>query len=168
MAKDIPDGGTMLFVYFATERSKEEKKYKEDSARIQSFVQEKKVVTMKATREHFMEEVEKADVIYIRGGDTQRLKSTLDTYPDFIRAIQGKVVSGSSTGAYVLSQYYFANSLGKVMEGYGCLPVGVICHYMSKIHPMPSDVNPVHEMEKYNTHNKCILLKDFEWIIQEL
>jgi len=168
MVKDVTDGGNILLVYFASKDEGIEEKYQKDSERLQSFAKDKQITTVRATRENFIAEVENADVIYIRGGDTQKMKETLDTYPDFLEAIKGKTISGSSAGAYVLSKYYFTNSLNKVMEGYGCVPARVVCHYKSEIHPTPGNVDPASEMEKYDNDLELILLKDYEWVTKEI
>ena len=126
---------------------------------------DKRVTIVKATEENFIEEIKSADVIYIRGGDTQKLKDTLDGYPGFKELIKGKTVAGSSAGAYVLSTYYYTNSKGKVLEGYGCLPLRVVCHYQSTIHPAPEDSDPVANINKFNNNLELVLLKDHEWCI---
>lgn len=167
MAKGVSDGGNILLVYFASKDEGVEEKYQKDSARLQSFSKGKIIHTVRATEENFMNELKNADAIYLRAGDTQKLKATLDKYPDFIEAIKGKVVSGSSAGVYVLAKYYFTNSLNKVMEGYGCVPARVVCHYKSEIHPTPENVDPVGEMEKYDNNLELVLLKDYEWVTKE-
>ncbi len=144
------------------------KKYQKDSARLQAFAEDKTIHTVKATEENFINEVQGADVIYMRGGDTQKLKFTLDKHPDFTTVIKGKVVSGSSAGAYVLAKYYFSNSQNRVMDGCGLVPVRVVCHYQSIVHPIPEDIDPVREMEKYDNSLELVLLKDYEWVIREV
>lgn len=168
MVKGVSSGGNILLVYFASKDEGVEEKYQKDTARLQFFAEGKTFYTVKATEKNFVDEVRSADVIYLRGGDTQKLKATLDKYPNFTEVIKGKVVSGSSAGAYVLSKYYFTNSLNKVMEGYGCVPAKIVCHYESKIHPTPENVNPVRAMEKYDNNLELILLKDYEWTVREI
>ncbi|VAW32672.1 hypothetical protein MNBD_CPR01-533 [hydrothermal vent metagenome] len=168
MVRCISDGGNILLVYFASKDEGVKEKYQKDSVRLQSFSEGKTIHTIKATEENFIDEVQNADVIYLRGGDTQKLKNTLDKYPDFIEVVKGKIISGSSAGAYVLARYYFINSLNKVMEGYGCVPARVACHYESKIHPIPENVDLVSEMEKYDNDLELILLKDYEWAVREI
>ncbi len=168
MVKDVSDGGNILLAYFASNDEEIEEKYHKDCERLQSFATDKLITTIKASRENFTDEINSADVVYIRGGDTQQLKATLDAYPDFLEAINGKTISGSSAGAYVLAKYYFTNSLNKVMEGYGCVPAKVVCHYKSEIHPVPEGVDPVGMMAGYDNNLELILLKDCEWVTKEV
>ena len=168
MVKGVSDGGKILLVYFASKDEGVEEKYQKDSARLLSFAKDRTIHPVRATDKNFIEEVKSSDVIYLRGGDTQKLKTTLDKYPNFTEVIKGKVISGSSAGAYVLSKYYFTNSLNKVMEGYGCVPAKVVCHYQSKIHPSPENVDPVNAMEEHDNDLELILLKDYEWVVREI
>tara|TARA_Y100001935_G_scaffold240590_1_gene229251 strand:- start:412 stop:996 length:585 start_codon:yes stop_codon:yes gene_type:complete len=169
MIANVPDGGNMLLVYFASKDEKVDEKYKQDYSRIKSLLKNgKEIVVLRATEENFIQEVKNADVIYIRGGDTQKLKSVLDKYPEFVEVIKGKTISGSSAGAYVLSKYYFTNSQNKVLEGCGCIPVRIICHYESKIHPILENVDPVLKMRDYDDTLELILLKDYEWQVREI
>ncbi len=139
MMNSVPKGGNILLVYFASNIDDVEQKYKKDAARLQSFTTDKQIRTTIATDKNFINEIKDADVIYFRGGDTQKLMATLDSHPDFLESVQGKTVSGSSAGAYVLSKYYFSNSQHKVKEGYGCIPARVACHYRSTVHQISSD-----------------------------
>lgn len=168
MVRDVPDGGNMLLVYFASDEESVDHKFKKDSRRMHELAPDKKITFTKATEHDFVEQLKAADVIYIRGGDTQKLKTALDSYPEFVGLIQGKTVSGSSAGAYILSKYYFTNSLNRVMEGYGCAPVRVVCHYQSDIHPAPENVDPVAAMEAYDNNLELVLLKDHEWKMIEV
>jgi len=163
MVNDIPDGGSILLVYFAVADEKVDDKFSRDCERVKSYAGERSISIVKATKEDFLEQLEKTDVIYIRGGDTKKLKTTLDKYPDFINKLKGKVVSGSSAGAYVLSKYYFTNTESKVLEGYGCVPIRIVCHYESTKHPVVGETNPVVEMGKYDNKLELVLLKDYEW-----
>lgn len=168
MVNDISDEGNILLVYFALKDEDVEEKYQDDSERLHTVAPGKRVKTVKASRKGFVDEVRDADVIYIRGGDTRKLRTALDAYPDFREAIRGKTVSGSSAGAYVLAKYYFSNSLNKIMEGYGCVPVRLVCHYESGIHPIPENVDPVSVMDEYDNDAELIALKDHEWVIREI
>lgn len=165
MVDAIPEGGTILVVYFAAAEVKVSEKFNRDMKRFESHADTKEIHVRCATKENFIEEIKQSDVIYIRGGDTQKLKLTLDRYPEFVNAIKGKVVSGSSAGAYILSSFYFTNTESVVKDGYGCVPIRTVCHYKSNKHPVAGDVDPVLEMEKFNNKLELVLLKDYEWKI---
>jgi peptidase E len=75
------------------------------------------------------EQIQSADVVYIHGGDTDRLKEKLVGLSDFAQLIAGKTVAGSSAGAYILARYYYSNSKHIISEGFGILPIKVFAHY---------------------------------------
>lgn len=55
----------------------------------------------------FVEQIKQADVIYLKGGNTNWLHDRLAEIPDLINLLSGKIVAGSSAGALVLSKYYY-------------------------------------------------------------
>ena len=78
------------------------------------------------------------------------------------------MIVGCSAGAYLLASYYFSNSARGVLEGYGCVPVRVVCHYQSEFHVTAEDIDPVEEINKFDNTLELILLKDFEWKVFEV
>jgi len=148
LTRSVPDGGTILLVYFASGGDID--KFEDDKKRISNFVGNKVVTFVKATENDFISQVKNADVIYLRGGNTQTLKNQLSTYPELHKSILGKTVAGSSAGAYVLSKYYYSNSRDEVLEGFGFLPIRVVCHYQSKIHPVSADIDPLSKIDRFD------------------
>ena len=82
-----------------------------------------------ADKKLFSEQIKKADIIYLYGGETLKLFKTLNEYNNFSELIKGKVVVGESAGAYVLSTCFYLKSLGDCFEGLKLVPVKTICHY---------------------------------------
>lgn len=160
LAQSVPDGGTILLVYFASD---DIGKFEDDKKRISNFVENKEVTFVKATENDFINQVKNADVIYLRGGDTQKLKTQLSIYPELYESILGKTIAGSSAGAYVLSKYYYSNSKEEVFEGFGFLPIRVICHHQSKIHPVSADIDPLTKIDRFDNGLELVLLRDYEW-----
>ena len=72
----------------------------------------------------------------------------------------GKVVGGSSAGAYVLSKYYYSNTEDKVEEGTGAVPVKVTAHYSEKS-------KALEKLKMYGENLKIYLLRDTEYIVIE-
>lgn len=68
----------------------------------------------------------------MHGGETLRLLETLKKYSNLEKLIDGKIVSGESAGAYVLSTYFYSKTAGGVFRGLGLVPVKTICHYIGK------------------------------------
>jgi peptidase E len=165
ISKDIPDGGTILFVYFAGKDNEIGEKYEEDKENVVTGAHGKSLNVVLAKEEDFIEQVKQSSAIYIRGGDTAKLLSTLKKYPDFTEAIQGKTIAGSSAGAYVLSTFFFSNDRGRVFEGLGILPIRVLCHYQSTKHQTQG--SGLESLEQYPQNLELIVLRDYEWRVFE-
>jgi len=112
-----------------------------------------------ADESDFERQVKEADVIYIHGGDTPTLLTTMKKFPNFKKLIIGKTVTGSSAGAYVLSEYYYTNSLDIVVKGLGILPVRTRCHYKGEDKKIDEKFAEFPESLKY----ELVLLKDCEY-----
>jgi len=76
------------------------------------------------------EQLKNADVIYLRGGSTPALKAVLGEIRDLVDLVKGKIVVGSSAGAYVLSKYYYTHERDCIDKGLGILPIKTMCHYV--------------------------------------
>ena len=161
--KDLKEGGTVLFVYFAREKDEYQKLFKQDSTRVLETVGEKKLNAILAEEENFIEQVKNADALFLRGGDTDKLKNTIKKYKEFPKAIEGKVVAGSSAGAYLFSTFHGSASFGGVHEGLGILPIRLICHYKSQSGIFDHvGEKELEEIKKYPDHLELVVLKDFE------
>ena len=147
MSRYVGDGGNILLVYFSRDDEDYNKVFKQDSEKINQQAEGKKLNIKMATKYRFLEEIDWADVVYMRGGDTQKLIDTLTKYPELENRIKGKVVVGSSAGAYAISTYYYSNSSGKIQKGLGFTPLRVVCHYESDIHENIGE-DPVKLMEE--------------------
>jgi peptidase E len=166
ITKNIPDGGTVLFVYFAGRDNEIGEKFEEDKQNIIAEARSKRLNIVLATEEDFIEQVKQSDAVYIRGGDTAKLLSTLKKYPNFEEAIQGKTIAGSSAGAYALSTFFFSNDRNAVFEGLGILPLRVLCHYESKKYERKG--NALETLNHYPQDLELVVLKDYEWRVFKL
>jgi peptidase E len=160
IVKDLLDTATILLVYFAREDVEIPKLFERDK---KSFLGtgKKDLNFLVASSEDFIQQIQNADAVYLSGGETEKLLNTLKQFPAFAKAVTGKVVAGSSAGAYALARYYYSNSRNTVSEGLGILPVKVVCHFKSKIHDVPA-TDPVELMEKYSENLELVVLADCE------
>lgn len=163
--RGLTDNSTILLVYFAREDKDISRIFKEDKERILAQTSCKDLDVVLADKERFVEQIRSADAIYIRGGDTEKLLDTIKQYPTFVQSIQGKVISGSSAGAQLLSRYYSSSSEGGIHEGLGVLPIRIVCHYQSDL--LPSKEDPLKLFENYQQELELIVLKDYEWKVFE-
>jgi peptidase E len=127
IVKNIPPEGKVLIVMFATKTEKKEAYFSELIKKFKKVSNREDISYLLATESDFISQIKSSDAMYIQGGNTATLKETLLKYPDFKGAIKGKTIAGSSAGAYVLSTYYYTNSLNKVLKGLGLLPIRIMC-----------------------------------------
>ena len=162
---NLPEGGTILLVYFSRRDEEIPKLTKQDT---QAILKQSKLASVNikvATRENFKQELEEANVVYMRGGETDKLYNELLKHPDFSKTIKGKTIIGSSAGAYVLAAYRYWHSEGGVQKGLSILPIRILCHYQSEVLPPHKDA--MQELEKCPAELELVVLKDTEWRLIE-
>lgn len=164
--KDLQDGDTILFVGLARRDEQERQRiYKRDSGYI--FAQtEKDLIIENAELVTIAEQAQKADAIFITGGDTMAMVDDLRGNEEFIDAIRGKVIAGSSAGAYLFSQYYWACSGNAVEQGLGVIPYRVKAHYGNPEFNSTEETLPV--IEGVHKEYELLLLPECEWIVKEI
>jgi peptidase E len=160
-ARDIPDGGTILLVYFASRSDDTTDVFAEHSRWITEQSQGKTFTFVHATKEGFLAELARADAVYFHGGSTNKLLAALRTYPDLGPLVEGKTVGGSSAGAYAIARYGASHSESAVRDGLGLLPLRLICHYESPDLP-PSDA-AVEVLRHTAEDLELVTLKDCQW-----
>ena len=161
--RDVPEGGSVLLVFFAAEDNISERA----SATIESIktqTGDKKLNLAIATEKDFIEQLKQADAVYLHGGITPRLLRALEKYPDLEKYLNGKTVAGSSAGAYAIGRYspfHDDESGGEVRKGLGLLPHRVVCHYESP--DMPPNPKAFSSLKNIAPELELVLLKDCEW-----
>jgi peptidase E len=84
-----------------------------------------------ADETHFVEQLSNTDVMYFRGGITQKLVDSLKRSGDWTSVLQNKTVAGTSAGVDFLTCYYYDLDNPGIREGLGILPIKVLVHYKS-------------------------------------
>ncbi len=90
-----------------------------------------KMTSELADPKYFREQISIADVVYLHGGDTKRLKELLAPFKNLQKMFEGKTVIGSSAGAQFLSRQYWSCGTRKTGTGSGLTPINTIVHYGS-------------------------------------
>lgn len=80
--------------------------------------------------DNFTEQVKRADIVYIRGGDDQLLMHRLRQF-DLPTLWDKKVVATSSAGSNVLVKHFWTCDWRTCMDGFGILPIKFLPHYKS-------------------------------------
>lgn len=162
---DVPQVSNVLIVLFASENDGDMEYYENLCGRLKIF-SDKELAFEKADRENFISQVEKADVVFLQGGDTNRVLTALKEYSNLKELLIGKTIIGSSAGAYVLGVLGTSHGEVHMREGLGILPLRVVCHYESDRLP-PSNTS-LEEIEKSEEDLELILLKDYEHQVFEI
>jgi len=161
--KCLGDNDTILMCYFApTENGKmsEGEKFEKGKELFKNNIS-RKFNTVFTKRESFIEDLKKADILYIHGGKTEELFDDLKKYPDFVDEMKKKkAVIGSSSGAYILAEYSidYANR-SEVKKRFGVLPIKIFCHFKENNRKVLES-----KFEKVDKNNEFefVLLKDCE------
>lgn len=160
--KDVPDNGTVLFVYFATRIDEEiPEKFREHVKICEKFSTERNLNFKIATQENFLEQLKESDALLFNGGSTSKLLRVLCEYPDLKPLVTGKTVAGSSAGAYILATLGASHSEEVVREGLGFVPLRVICHYESPT--LPPSMASVANLKEISPDLELVILRDYEW-----
>ncbi|OGC87491.1 hypothetical protein A3C20_02485 [Candidatus Kaiserbacteria bacterium RIFCSPHIGHO2_02_FULL_55_25] len=161
IGRDVPDGGTVLLCYFASQDDDNSGRVEQDSANLREQSHGKKFNFLVATKEDFVAQLAQSDAVYFRGGSTEKLLTAFRSYPNLKSLLEGKTVAGSSAGAYMLSTFCAAHSTSEAREGLGILPLRLICH--SESAELPPSVQSVAELQKLDKNLELVVLKDFAW-----
>jgi peptidase E len=152
--KDAPETTKILLVYFAKEADRIPKNKEEDVDQFNKNRNQKKLSFDVASEESFLKQIEWADIVYLRGGDTIKLLEVLKKFSDLKGAFRGKIIAGDSAGANALSKVCYSKKADQVCHGLGILPIGIICHYSEKLKD---------KLKDYNSNLEILFLSEYEF-----
>jgi Peptidase family S51 len=148
MTQGISEPVKILDVMFARPHERWVESFASDQDWVARVLTGKPVQWQLAEPETFAEQVIWADVIYLKGGDEKPLLQALKRDSAWMRHLFGKVVAGSSAGAYALAKYYHALNTYRLGEGLGLVPVKTLSHWQSKLYSVDWD-KVRRELEEY-------------------
>lgn len=132
-----------------------------DMKRMKRSVGKKKfefVIASKNTK-NFLKQLEEAEAVYFRGGDTGKLKEKLKNASSRLKKLfSGKTILGSSAGVYFLSKYYYSNDSDRLEKGFEILPIKTYCHYMG-------DTEKLEKLKNYKEKLPTCTISETEFII---
>ncbi|MFH1766618.1 MAG: hypothetical protein ABH826_00790, partial [Patescibacteria group bacterium] len=105
MVDCVPDGGSILCVYFSRNENDWNRLFEEDQDRFRQAAHSKIISIEMALLDTFLRQSPSADLIYFRGGDMDLLEIKIRAIPSFKEILEGKNLAGSSAGAYLISTY---------------------------------------------------------------
>lgn len=162
LSEGLDDGDKVLFIGFARESINVEREVFEREKNYILAQTDKKIIVEMATRENLIDQIKSAKSIEITGGSTPKLAEIIKGYPDFVEAIKGKTVAGSSAGAYLFSRYYCSSETGKVLQGLGVLPIKISGHMDNPDYVVAEDV--IEKLGYVGDDCEMVLLDECDWI----
>jgi peptidase E len=160
--KDLPQKPKILISLFSIDKSRWEEEFKYQKNNFIHNLGNLEFDFQLANKQEFLDQIEWADAVHFRGGNTLMLLESVKKFPDFHRKIENKTISGSSAGALFLVEKFYDQDHSKIIEGLGTLNINLITHYKSDKYPS-TDKNVLEELKKSN--NALILLKETEFKI---
>ena len=149
----------ILLNYFAREESEFNKLAKQDIKRLLRYSKNKNLEFQIATPEKFKKQLRWMNVMYMGGGRTIKLLKKLRNIKNIKRLLEGKVIAGSSAGAYALSRYYYGNNSKILGKGLGVLNIKCYCHCK------PEDTKIIKKLIGYKEELPLILLPNYKMFI---
>lgn len=156
----------ILDCLFADTEERWEVKFKEDKERFKKYI--KNFNFELADPKKFIEQVKASDVIFLRGGETERLINVLNKRGDWIKELDGKVLAGTSAGGDVISKYSYNLDTNKIIDCLGLLPVKFIPHWCSDYNAPNIDWDKaLQELKNYKENLPIYTLKEGEFVVIE-
>jgi hypothetical protein len=162
ITKGLVAGDEVLFVGFARrDEDDRNNQYEREKGWILAQTNADLKVT-NATYDGFIDQVQRAKSVHITGGESPELIKDIQRYPDFLLALAGKTVGGSSAGACLFSTLYYYGEQRKVLEGLATVPIRLMVHYGSSEFNA-TDTN-LEQLKAVSPELELVTLEECEWI----
>jgi len=131
IVKGLGEKPNILYCFFAEKRENWEEKFTKYADGFKDLLPKGIVPSFElGFPEKLVEQIKKADVIYIPGGDDHLVQYWLKQF-DVPKIWQGKVVATSSAGSDALAKHFWTCDWRQCMDGLGILNIKFLPHYMS-------------------------------------
>ncbi|GAB4218681.1 MAG: hypothetical protein Fur009_0750 [Candidatus Microgenomates bacterium] len=137
IVRDLPDPVRVLNVVFALPESEWKRTEIKNENLFQNLVPNRQIQSELANYSDFRDQIQRSDVIFLHGGDPEKLKDKLKKIEGLNTLFKGKRIIGISAGAYVLSAFYIKvdeNGEISLKKGLGYLPIKTVVHYGSSFY----------------------------------
>ena len=155
--KDASSNPKILLVYFAKEPNRVLKNMEEDILQFKKNSNGKNISFELADEKSFLEQIKRANIIYLHGGKTAKILETLKKFPTLKESFKGKIIAADSAGVNSISLCCYSQSAGGIVKGIGVIPFKTICHYSEKIK------DKIEELNKYDRKSELLLLKEYQY-----
>jgi peptidase E len=157
--REAPSQSHVLLVYFAKEDDRIAKNLEEDTAEFQRNKPTGVELSFETAEEAtFIEQVQRADVVYLHGGHTGKLLETITQFSNLKELFEDKIIAGDSAGVNVLCSYFYSLKIG-AGQGLSIIPIKVLCHYQQK---------NGHQLDEYDPTLPTLILRENEYAVYHL
>ena len=146
----------VLLNYFSRDVGEHKKLAEQDRKILFKISKNKDLEFQVANIKDFEKQLKWMNVMYMRGGITEKLMKKLKNIKNIERFFYGKVIAGSSAGAYALSKYYYGNDSKRLGKGLGIINIKCYCHCK------PKDTKIVRKIMRYKEKLPLILLPNYK------
>lgn len=165
--KDFDEGftPTILLVYFSREDNEYQFLESSERERFAKATNNRQVdfVIANSDMNTFKDQVSDADVVYFRGGSTEKLmEALLSVQDELLGMFAGKVVAGSSAGVMFLS-HYTCSDRADWQKCFGLLPINSYVHWSEEYRQKLNDF----EQGIKDNDFEMILLPETEFVTRE-
>jgi hypothetical protein len=130
LSKDIPASPVkILDCMFARPQSSWLAKLEEDKLLFSKYIGPCTVTL--ADTANFIDQIESADLVFFRGGDTPTLLEQLRECGNWLEALDDKTVAGTSAGAEIFAKYVYDIDRNIIIPYLSVLPIKLITHWKS-------------------------------------
>lgn len=159
MTKGTKGKTHILLNYFSRQDEEVEQCATRDKQRFLENSQNKELEFEVAIPEKITEQLQRADIMWMLGGETAKLVEKMKTIPNLEQLFQGKVIGGSSAGVYVLAKHYWENDNNQLGDGLGLFDWKAYCHYKAE------DKDKVLELMNYADNLPVLCLPNYKWFV---
>lgn len=149
----------ILLNYFSRKDDEIEKCAGQDKERFLRTSENSDIVFEVATRENFVEQLQLADGMYMRGGETKKLVADLSGIENIQELFKNKTIGGSSAGVYVLAKYYWENDIDELGSGLGVFNIKAFCHYTT------DQKDKVGKLLAHGEALPLVTIPDYKWLV---
>lgn len=150
----------ILLNYFSKKDGESEKLSKQDIRKFKNYSKNTNLEFEIANLITFEKQLKWANVMYMRGGDCDKIIWKMSKFVNLEKLFQNKLIAGSSAGAYVLAKYHYCNDDKKIKHGLGILNFKLFCHYAS------DESKKLKKLLDYGDKNLPLLtLQNYQWVV---
>ena len=164
IVKDFDEPIKVVCAQFAQPKERWDKMFGDDKEFISKNLSGKKHEIEIADPDKFIDQIKSSHIIYLKGGDPEKLTQLLQQTGNWTDQLKGKTLAGTSAGADIIAKYYYSLDDLKIKEGLGLLPIKVIVHYRSDYNAPNIDWDKAYkELKEYKEDLPVVTLAEGEF-----